>query len=182
VTVFGGVLIFARLRGRKMQETGKTGRNEFLTRGFNFSTYRRKIAKYLPFVLIRCSKYTNSYRLAEIIAIYAFICSYLLSQILDGVNETVIIDNMVGVVGEDLGKGADSTVNGQLLFEDDNILFAARELAEMDTKELLAKIRLRMDYLECFFDREQFQRINDTVMNYLSKNGSQHLTVAKRLY
>jgi len=68
------------------------------------------------------------------------------------------------------------------LFEDDNILFAARELAEMNTKELLAKIRLRMDYLDCFFDREQFQRINDTVMNYLIKNSSHHLAVAKRLY
>jgi len=165
-----------------MQEMEKTGRNAILTRGFKLSTYRNKINKYLPFVLIRCSKYTNSYRLAEIIAIYAFICSYILAQVLDGVNETIIIDNMVGVVGEDLSNGLDSSENGTPLFEDENILFAARELAEMNTKELLAKIRLRMDYLDCFFDREQFQRINDTVMNYLIKNSRQHLMVAKRLY
>jgi len=146
------------------------------------SSYRKTIGKYLPFVLIKCSKYTNSKQLAEIISVYTFISVYILAHILDGVNETVIIDNMVGVVGEDLSNGLDSSENGTPLFEDENILFAARELAEMNTKELLAKIRLRMDYLDCFFDREQFQRINDTVMNYLSKNGSQHLTVAKRKY
>lgn len=164
-----------------MQETEKTGRKVLLTRGIKLSTYRNKINKYLPFVLIRCSKYTNSKRLAEIISVYTFISVYILAQILDGVNETVIIDNMVGIVGEDLGKGADSTVNDQLLFEDENILFAARELAEMDTKDCLDEIRIHKGII-LSFDRNQFERITKTVMNYLIKNSSQHLTVAKRLY
>jgi hypothetical protein len=63
------------------------------------SSYEETIEKYLPLVLIRCAKYTNSKRLAEIIAVYAFICTYRLIEQLDGYNMPVIIDWMVDIVG-----------------------------------------------------------------------------------
>jgi len=143
-------------------------RKNILRPKVSLSSYRKTIDKYLPFVLIRCVKYTNNKQLAEIISIYAFISAYLLCKTLDGANKIeILIDNMVGVVGEDLRKKPDSHENGQLLFEDENVLFAAMNLAEMNTKELLAKIHLRMDYLECFFDRVQFDRINVAVIDFL---------------
>ena len=158
-----------------MQEM-EDGRRRALTKKVTLSTYKDRINQFLPFVLIRCSKYTNNKRLAEIISIYAFICAYLLYRSLDGSNKIeIIIDNMVGVVGEDLGKTGDSPENGTFLFEDENVLSAAKILAEMNMKALLAKIRLRMDYLDCFFDRVQFGRINDSVMDYLKKYSHQHL-------
>ncbi len=142
----------------------------------NLSSYRKTIEKYMPFVLIRCSKYTNSKRLAEVIAVYAFICSYLLVEILDGANKMVIIiDNFVGVIGEDLSNGTDSLVNGQLLFEQENIFYAAKKLAEMDIKECLDEIPLHNGISQSI-DRNQLIRIKTTVMNYLLKNSSQHFS------
>jgi len=141
----------------------------------NLSYYRKTIEIYLPFVLIRCSKYTNSKRLAEVIAVYTFICAYLLYKIMDGANKMiVIIDNMVGVIGEDLGKTGDNQENGHLLFSQLNVLCAAKKLAEMDTKECLDEIQLHKGISQSF-DRNQLVRIKTTVMNYLIKNSSQHL-------
>jgi hypothetical protein len=147
----------------------------------DLASYKETIDKYLPFVLIRCAKYTNSKRLAEIIAVYAFICAYLLTEILDGANKIeILLDNMVGVIGEDLGKGTDCPVNGQLLFNQLNIFCAAKKLAELDIKVCLDEILLHKGVI-LSFDREQFKRITNTVMNYLLKNSSQHLADSNAL-
>jgi hypothetical protein len=77
----------------------------------------------------------------------------------------VIIDNMVGIVGQDLTKGTNTPVNGQPLFEREDTLYIAKKLAEKDMEE-------SMSYTDCFadrLDRAQLNRITETVMEYLEK-------------
>jgi len=143
-------------------------RNNILKPKASISDYKKTIEEHLPFALIRCAKYTNSKHIAEIISIYAFICTYLLTEALDGSNKIeLLIDNMIGVAGKDLGNGSDTLVNGPLLFEGEEVLSAVRILSEMDGKDCLAKVRLRMDYLDCFFDRKQLDRITATIIDFL---------------
>ncbi|MGD0553203.1 MAG: hypothetical protein ABSB25_11240 [Sedimentisphaerales bacterium] len=140
----------------------------------NLSTYRGIIERFLPFVLVRCSKYTNSKVLAEVIAIYAFICAYRLAEILDGANKmAILIDNMVGVVGEDLSKGTSKSVNGKLLFKWEDDLRFAQRLAEMGMKECLDEIRRHPDLTARNFDLNQFESITESAMKYL-KISRQH--------
>lgn len=140
--------------------------------------YRKTIEKYLPFVLIRCSKYTNSRRLAEIIALYVFICSYQLARILDGINTMeIIIDNMVGVIGEDLTSPSTPLrtgkpgipVNGQLLFKWDDDLGYARRLAEMDMEDCFNELQRNSDFTARCLDFNQFERITESVIENLIK-------------
>jgi len=132
------------------------------------SAYRETIYQFLPFVLVRCSKYTNSKGLAEVIAIYAFICAYRLAEILDGANKMIIlIDNMVGVVGEDLRRGTSKSINGQLLFKWEDDLCFAQILAEMGTEECLEEIQRHQDLTARCFDLNQYERITAAVMEYL---------------
>ncbi len=134
------------------------------------ASYKSTIEKYLPFVFVRCSRYTNSRRMAEIIAIYAFICAHRLTEILDGANKiSVLLYIMVDVIGEDLGKGADIPVNGQILFRQKETLRIAKKLSELDTGECLDGVRRYMGLFANSFDIAQFSRITDTVMNYLIK-------------
>ena len=108
----------------------------------NLSSYRKTIEKYLPSVLVKCTKYTNSKRLAEIIALYVFICSYQLAKILDGVNTMVIIiDNLVGVVGENLAKRTGTAANGQLLFRWEDDFHYAQRLAEMEMEKCYKELQ-----------------------------------------
>lgn len=149
----------------------------------NLSDYKNTIEKYLPFVLVRTTKYTNSRRLAEIIALYVFICSYQLAKILDGINKmVVIIDNMVGVVGEDLTKKPGTAVNGQLLFKwEDNLRFA-RRLAEMDTEDCSEELQRRQDFTSRCLDHNQLERITGSVIENLMRINNQYASSKKRLY
>lgn len=170
VTVFGGVLIFAR-RGEKMRKTdytpaygmqGLRERKIFLAQKEKLSTYRDTINELLPFVLIRCTKYTNSKRIAEIITIYAFICAYRLTEVLDGANEIfVLIDIMVGVVGEDLGRRTGISVNDQLLFEEQGALNVAKTITEFDTYECLCLVLYYIENL----DLDQIAEITDKAID-----------------
>lgn len=108
-----------------------------LTPETNLSTYRDIIERFLPFVLIRCTKYTNSKRLAETIAVYTFVASYYLARMQETkAGVPIIIGCMADVVGEDLGKG--NTLNGLLLFEREDALCAAKAIAGLDVEDCLA--------------------------------------------
>jgi hypothetical protein len=134
-----------------MQETDNTPvygmqgpkeRRVISTRKEKLSTYRTTIHQFLPFVLVRCSKYTNCKSLAETIATYSFICAYRLSEILDGANKIIIlIDNMVGVIGEEFGQRRGIGDKGKLLFKWDDDLLFAKQLSETGTEECLTEIK-----------------------------------------
>ena len=109
------------------------------------SAYMETIHQFLPFVLIRCSKYTNSKNLAEVIAVYTFISVYMLAEILDGYNMPVLIECMISIVGEDLDKGTNISANGQLLFEREDVLNTAKTIAELDTYECLCLVLYYID-------------------------------------
>ena len=103
----------------------------------NLSTYRELISALLPFVLIRCVKYTNSKRLAETIAVYTLVASYYLAR----VQETkagilIVIGCTAETIGEELGNG--NTLNGLLLFEREDALCATKALAGLDLEESIA--------------------------------------------
>jgi hypothetical protein len=185
----------------------------------NLSTYRELTSALLPFVIIRCVKYTNSKRLAETIAVYTLVASYYLARMQETkAGIPIIIGCMTETIGEDLGNG--NTLNGLLLFERENALCAAKALAGLDLEESIAmalyyvekldldeiaavmnksieetmgiickaqrlflenlerfqprgtivlegEIRRRMDSVADSFDRDQFERIINTVMDYL---------------
>jgi hypothetical protein len=163
-------LFFAR-RGEKMQETDDTPvygmqglkeRKVFSAQKEKLSSYRDTINELLPFVLIRCAKYTNSKRIAEIIAVYAFICAYRLTEILDGANKIfILIDVMVDVVGEDLGKGTSVFFNDRLSFERKEALNATKALAELDTYECLCLVLYCIENL----DLDQIAEITDKTID-----------------
>ena len=142
----------------------------------NLSAFRRTIEKYLPAVLVKCTKYTNSKRLAEIITLYVFICSYQLAKILDGINTmAVIIDNLVGVIGEDLtnpstalrtGKPG-TPCNGQPLFKWDDDLRFARQLAEMEMENCYEELQNNADFTVRCLDFSQFERLIESVIENL---------------
>ena len=189
-----------------------------LTPKVNLSTYRELINIFLPFVIIRCTRYTNSKRLAETIAVYSLVSSYLARMQETKAGISIVIGCMADVVGEDLAGG--SNVNGQLLFENIDAFCAAKALAGLDLEESitmalyyiekldlekiaeitgkaideivgtigkaqrmflenLVKLRPRgtmvsvgeikrsMDSVNDSFDRDQFERIINTVMDYL---------------
>lgn len=191
-----------------------------LTPKVNLSTYRELIRALLPFVIIRCVKYTNSKRLAETIAVYSLVSSYLARMQETKAGISIIISCMTDVAGEDLGNG--NTLNGLLLFEREDALCAAKALAGLGMEESIAmalyyvekldldeiaaimnksidetmgiigkaqrmflenlmKLRPRgtmvsvgeiqrsMDSVADSFDRDQFERIINTVMDYLLK-------------
>ncbi|MGB7582397.1 MAG: hypothetical protein WBL85_08135 [Sedimentisphaerales bacterium] len=191
-----------------------------LTPKVNLSTYRELIRVLLPFVIVRCVKYTNSKRLAETIAVYSLVSSYLARMQETKAGISIIIGCMTETIGEDLGKG--NTLNGRLLFEREDALCAAKALAGLDLEESIAmalyyiekldldeiaaimnksieetmgiigkaqrlflenlerfqprgtivlegEIRRRMDSVADSFDRDQFERIINTVMDYLIK-------------
>jgi hypothetical protein len=140
----------------------------YSTRKINLSIYKETIERFLPFVFIRCSKYTNSNRLAEIIAVYTFITVYRLTELLDGYNIQALIEMMVDIVGEDLGKGS-NTLNGLLLFKWEDDLFFAKRLAQMGIEECLNEMRRHKDFIARNFAPDQFDRITATVMDYLTK-------------
>jgi hypothetical protein len=144
------------------------------------SAYRKTIHQFLPFVLIKCSKFTNSKRLADVIAIYTFISVYRIAEILDGYNMPVLIESMIGIVGDDLNKGTNKSVNGQLLFKWEDDLHFAQRLSVMDMKECLGKISRNPELTARNFDLEQFERITEATMAFL-KNNHQHLPFGKRL-
>lgn len=132
------------------------------------SSYRGTIHKYLPFALVRCSKYTNSKRLAETVTIYAFICAYRLSEILDGANKmSILIDNMVGIIAEEFSKRKGICVNGKLLFKWEDDLRFAKQLADMGTEECLDEIKRHPDLIARNIDLDQFERITVSVMEHL---------------
>ncbi|MFA5240322.1 MAG: hypothetical protein WC476_11545 [Phycisphaerae bacterium] len=116
------------------------------TPGTSLSTYRDIIKRFLPFVLIRCTKYTNSKHLAETIAVYTFVSSYYLARMPENRAAMPIgIGCMTDVVGEDLGNG--NTLNGLLLFEREDALYAAKALAGLDIEESIA---MALYYVEKF--------------------------------
>ncbi len=185
----------------------------------NLSTYRELIIALLPFVLIRCVKYTNSKRLAETIAVYTLVASYYLARMPETkTGILIIIGCTTETIGEELGNG--NTLNGLLLFEREDALCATKALAGLDLEESIAmalyyvekldlekiaeitgksidetmgiigkaqrlflenlerfqprgtivlegEIRRRMDSVADSFDRDQFERIINTVMDYL---------------
>jgi hypothetical protein len=150
--------------------------------------YRETIEKYLPCVLVKCSKYTNSKRLAEIIALYVFICSYQLAKILDGINTmAIIIDNLVGVIGEDLTKKTGTPCNGQPLFKWDDDFHYARRLAEMDMEECYEELQKNADFTSRCLDRSQLEQITESAIENLmqinqpKEKKHQHFEVEKRL-
>lgn len=128
------------------------------------SAYRETIYQFLPFVLIRCSKYTNSKHLAEVIAIYAFISVYRITELLDGYNMSMLIDWMVDIVGKDLGKGTNVSANGRLLFEREEALNAAKTIAELDTYECLCLVLYYIENL----DLGQIAEITDKAIDKTS--------------
>jgi hypothetical protein len=141
---------------------GPKERELFSTRKEKLSSYRTTIHQFLPFVFIRCTKYTNSKCLAEIVAIYTFICAYRLAEVLDGANEIfVLIDIMVGVVGEDLGRRTGISVNDQLLFEEQGALNAAKTITEFDTYECLCLVLYYIENL----DLDQIAEITDKAID-----------------
>jgi hypothetical protein len=128
--------------------------------------YEKTVRRYLPYVLVKCTKYTNRRRTAEYIAFYTFTGAYRLSVQLDGANKIpVLIDSMLTIAGPDFSDGPNKPVNGQLLFENKDALRAAKKLADMDMEECLS----RMDCVADSFDRLQLDRITEAVMDYLIK-------------
>jgi hypothetical protein len=152
----------------KERDMKKTHLPQLAGKKVRLSDYRETIEKYLPVVLVKCTKYTNSKQLAEIIAVFTFVSAYRFAEILDGCNMPRIIEGMVDIVGRDLADDPHKIINGQLLFEQTDALCAAKKLAEMDIKECLA----HTNYMYSPFDRSQFERIIASVMNYLAKEGS----------
>jgi hypothetical protein len=135
----------------------------------NLSAYKGIIEKYLPAVLIKCIKFTNSKHLAETIVIYTFAGAYRLATQLDGANRmSVVIESMLNIVGGDFADGPNKHVNGQLLFENKGALCAAKKLAEMDMEDCLSRIDCIADGL----DGGLLNRITETVMEYLEKQYS----------
>ena len=133
----------------------------------NLSNYRGIIERFLPFVLIRCVRYTNSKQIAETIAVYTFVCSYYITQMPEKrAGLPIIIDCMTDVIGEDLGGGVNK-LNGKLLFKwDDDLLFAKR-LAYLNIVECLSVITRHKDFITRNLDEVLLSRITTTVMEYL---------------
>jgi len=157
----------------------------FSTAKINISQYHEIIKRYLSVVLIRCVRYTNSYRLAEVISIYVFICVYRLTELLDGYNLHKIIEMMVDIVGEDLApcrplrtrrKGSSLSceqlkgfkpVNGRLLFKWEDDLLFAKQLSCLKIDECLDVISRHKDFITRNLDEALLNRITGTVMDYL---------------
>jgi len=133
------------------------------------SAYRETIYQFLPFVFIKCSKYSNSKNLAEAIAIYTFISVYMLAEILDGYNMPVLIECMISIVGEDLDKGTNISANGQLLFEREGVLNTAKTIAELDTYECLCLVLYYIENLDLDQIAEIMEKAIDKTSLIISK-------------
>jgi hypothetical protein len=138
--------------------------NHTLTRKTNLSTYRKIVEKYLPAVIIKCSKFTNSKHSAEIITIYTFLCVYRLTELLDDYRIPVLINAMFNIVGEDFADGSGKTV-GDKLFEQEETLSAAKFLSELDTDECIS----RADWVGDIVGQSELGRITKSIMRYLIK-------------
>jgi len=127
--------------------------------------YEKTVRKYLPYVLIKCARYTNSKRLAEIIAICTFASVYRLTEQSGSSNKMpTAIESMLAIVGPDFTDRPGNPV-GDKLFEEEGALRAARALSELDIGECLS----RMDGIADGLDRSQLERITVTVMSCLGK-------------
>lgn len=146
-----------------------------LTPKVNLSTYRELINLFLPFVLIRCTRYTNSKRLAETIAVYTFVCAYYLTRIpryKDHLPEA--IGCMADVVGDDLGDGP-NTLNGRPLFEREDVLCAAKTLAGLGMEECLATVLYYVEKLQLERVSQILGKSVDEMLNIVDKARSQFL-------
>jgi hypothetical protein len=148
------------------------GTKQPLTPKERLSAYREIVERFLPFVLIRCSKFTNSKRLAEYIAVYTFIGVYRqLQQIYDASKMPAIIDSMLNIVGRDFADGPD-TIVGDKLFEGQDKLRAAKTLAEMDMEKCLSLVYY-MDDMTGSFDRGRLELVTAEVTDYLAERNKQ---------
>jgi hypothetical protein len=87
---------------RKMSQKVKTFSSP------SIAQYRRIMKEFLPYVLIRCTKYTSSKRLAEIIAVYVFASAYyryLVGRMKSREEITRVLGMMVEIVGSNLSDG-----------------------------------------------------------------------------
>lgn len=131
------------------------------------SNYKWIIEKFLPFVLVRCVRYTNSKRIAETIAVYTFVASYYLARMPENKGlVAIVIGCMTDVVGEDLGNGPD-TRNGTPLFKRQDDLRFAKGLAYLKIEQCLSAVSHYGDLIACNIEQALFERITATVMDYL---------------
>ena len=128
------------------------------------AAYKETIEKYLPAVIIKCTKYTNSKHLAEIIAIFTFICVYRLTESLDGYRIPVLIDSMVNIVGGDFADGSGKPIVDKL-FDDGRTLQTAKAIDELDIEECMSHV----DFAGDVFGQNQLERITESIMRYVIK-------------
>jgi len=68
----------------------------------------RIIELYVPYILVRCARYTNRRRQAEQIGVYTLVTTCLLASRLDRVRQLgVLVDVMLDVVGPDVVSGGE---------------------------------------------------------------------------
>ena len=83
------------------------------------TVHKQTIDRYLRYILIRCTAYTNDRTLAERIAVYTLITTCLLSDKLRRIGDLgVVMDTMVHMIGEDQVENL-KTGNSNLKTEED---------------------------------------------------------------
>ena len=76
--------------------------------GAELAVYERIIELYAPYVLVRCSQYTNGRRQAQQIGVYTLITTCMVVGEIEHVGQLGrVVDIMVGVVGHDVVSGGE---------------------------------------------------------------------------